>query len=123
MSLNNHAIRLAETGQREAAAPVSQEAVDTYREPIAVHLAFLPDFADSLVAHAVRLTDRGEFDAAPAADREAVEVYGSLTSSDRVRYRDSWERAVNNVAVDLKNLGWREQATAGERSRLGLPDV
>jgi hypothetical protein len=32
MSLNNHANRLAELGQRQAAVVVSQEAVDAYRQ-------------------------------------------------------------------------------------------
>jgi hypothetical protein len=79
--------------------------------------------ANSLVAQGIRLTELGQFDAALAADREAVQVYTTLTSSDNARYRDSWERAVNNVVVNLKNLGWSEQAIAEERSRLGLPEA
>lgn len=52
-SLNNHALRLAEVGQRQHAVPVSQEAVDTYRE-LAVGT---PDQFDTVLGRAEQLRE------------------------------------------------------------------
>ena len=87
-----------------------------------MNAVFLPDLANSAVAREIRITEHGQSNAVLAADREAVEVFATLASSDSARYRDSWERAVNTVAVDLKHRGRSQPAIADERRRLGLRD-
>ncbi|WP_346113191.1 trypsin-like peptidase domain-containing protein, partial [Nonomuraea maheshkhaliensis] len=60
MSLNNHAIRLAEVGRRAEAVPVSEEAVRLRRELAELNRdAYLPDLAGSLNNHANRLAEVG----------------------------------------------------------------
>jgi hypothetical protein len=105
-----------------AQVPASQEAVDIYRELVAVHPVFLPDLANSLVAHGIRPTEHSQIRCCADCRPRGSGVYATLASSDSARYRGSWERAVDKVVVELKHLGWSQQAIADERSRLGMPD-
>jgi hypothetical protein len=85
------------------------------------HPIFLETLARSLTSQGIRLTELGDFDAALAADREAVSSYTELIALDPVRYRDSLEQAVDNLVIDLRDLGRTEQEVADELDRLSLP--
>ena len=64
------------------------------------------------------VTELGDFDAALSADREAATIYAALHSIDPERYRDSLQQAVNNLGIDLRDLGRSEEEITNELDRL-----
>jgi len=121
MSLNNQSNRLADRGRRQDALTAVTEAVQIRRVLADKHPVFLETLARSLTSQGIRLTELGDFDAALAADREAVSLYTELIALDPVHYRDSLEQAVDNLVIDLRDLGRTEQEVADELDRLSLP--
>jgi hypothetical protein len=77
--------------------------------------------AMSLTSLGIRLTELGSSELALAADREAVSLYTELIALDSVHYRDALDQAVNNLVIDLRDLGGTEQEVADELDRLPLP--
>ncbi|PZS31791.1 MAG: hypothetical protein DLM61_07890, partial [Pseudonocardiales bacterium] len=93
-SLNNHAALLAETGQRQQAVPVSQEAVDTYRELAELNRdAYLPNLAASLNNHAIRLAETGQRQQAVPVSQEAVDTYRELAAATPNQFDTRLRRA------------------------------
>ncbi|WP_165502675.1 tetratricopeptide repeat protein [Actinomadura fibrosa] len=110
MSLNNYAVRLAETGRRAEAVPVSEEAVRLRRELTGLNRdAYLPNLAMSLNNYAALLAETGRRAEAVPVSEEAVAIY---------RGKD---RAAAGSARHLPDLG------AGPGRRLlsagAVPDV
>ena len=75
--------RLAEVGRRAEAVPVSQQAVDLYRELAALNRdAYLPDLAMSLNNHALRLAEVGRRAEAVPVSQQAVDLNRELAAPE-----------------------------------------
>ncbi|WP_131732659.1 tetratricopeptide repeat protein [Actinomadura formosensis] len=111
MSLNNHALRLAETGRRAEAVPVSQEAVTLRRELTDLNRdAYLPNLAASLNNHAALLAETGRRAEAVPVSQEAVTLYRELTDLNRDAYLPNLAASLNNHAALLAETGRRAEA-------------
>ncbi|WP_168220957.1 tetratricopeptide repeat protein [Actinomadura sp. WMMA1423] len=111
MSLNNHALRLAEVGRRDEAVPISQQAVDAYRDLAATNrAAHLPDLAMSLSNHAVRLAEVGRQDEAVPISQQAVDTYRDLAATNRAAHLPDLAMSLNNHADLLAEVGRRDEA-------------
>lgn len=64
------------------------------------------------------LTELGDFDAALSAGREAATIHVALYSIDPGRYRDSLQQVVNNLGIDLRDLGRSEEEITNQLDRL-----
>ena len=69
-------------------------------------------------ASGIRRGEREEFDAAVFSDREAMAIYGALCRLDSEPYRDSLAQTVENLVIDLRDLGRGEQEIADELDSL-----
>jgi hypothetical protein len=66
----------------------------------------------------VRLTQLERFGEALAADREAVLLYAVLNHSDPERFGQPLRGAQDNLAIDLRDLGWSEERIRQELARV-----
>ncbi|MDG4834817.1 tetratricopeptide repeat protein [Solwaraspora sp. WMMD1047] len=111
MSVNNHALRLAEAGRRSEALTFSQEAVTLRRELAEANRdAYLPDLAVSVNNHALRLAEAGRRSEALTFSQEAVTVYRELAEANRDAYLPDLAASVNNHANRLAEAGRRSEA-------------
>src|SRR5450759_363122 len=118
-SLTNRSNTLAELGRPEDALAAIGEAVEVYRELAAARpAAFRPDLARALIALGVRLTQLERFGEALAADREAVLLYAVLNHSDPERFGQPLRGAQDNLAIDLRDLGWSEERIRQELAQV-----
>ena len=111
MSVNNHAVGLAEVGRREEALGVSEEAVTLYRQLVELNrAAYLPDLAMSVNNHALRLAEVGRREEALGVSEEAVALRRQLVELNRAAYLPDLAMSVNNHALRLAEVGRREEA-------------
>jgi len=103
-SVNNLAIRLAETGRQVEGLATVQEAVDLRRELAAGNRdAYLPDLAMSVNNLAVDLAEAGRRVEAATLAREAAAHFRELARDDPSRYGSDVERADALVASLIEN--------------------
>jgi tetratricopeptide (TPR) repeat protein len=110
-SLGNHALLLAETGRRDDAVPVSEEAVAGYRELAAVNrAAYVPDLAKLVNNHAALLAEAGRRDEAVPVSEEAVAGYRELAAVNRAAYLPDLAMSLTNRALRLAEAGRLDEA-------------
>ncbi len=96
------AIRLARTGDSEAALRANQEAVDLYRKLAAAEPEeFLPDLARSLNNLALNLSDRERHAEALQAAQEAIDLYRKLAAGGARELRSGLAGSLNNLFIVL----------------------
>ncbi|MET9461943.1 tetratricopeptide repeat protein [Streptomyces canus] len=111
MSLNNHALRLAEVGRRNEAVIVSEEALRLRRELADSNRnTYLPDLAMSLNNHAARLAEVGRRNEAVPVSEEALRLRRELADSNRNTYLPDLAMSLNNHALRLAEVGRRNEA-------------
>ncbi|MGW0868825.1 tetratricopeptide repeat protein, partial [Streptomyces sp. NPDC002611] len=110
-SLNNLAIRLAETGDRQAALEPAHEAVRHYTQLTHTNpAAYLPNLATALNNLANHLADTGDRQAALEPAHEAVRHYTQLTHTNPAAYLPNLAGSLNNLAIRLAETGDRQAA-------------
>ncbi|WP_435280260.1 tetratricopeptide repeat protein [Streptomyces koelreuteriae] len=110
-SLNNLAIRLAETGDRQGALEAAHEAVRHYTQLTHTNpAAYLPDLAASLNNLATRLGETGDRQGALEPAHEAVRHYTQLTHTNPAAYLPNLAASLNNLANHLADTGDRQGA-------------
>jgi tetratricopeptide (TPR) repeat protein len=86
-SLTDHASRLAQVGRSAEAVPLSEQAVDLFRELASVNRdAYLHSLAGSLQNHSIRLTEVERWAEAVPASAEALGLCRELVALDRDAY-------------------------------------
>ncbi|MFC6087388.1 tetratricopeptide repeat protein [Sphaerisporangium aureirubrum] len=111
ISLNNHALRLAEVGRPDEALPICEEAVRLRRRLVELNrAAHLPDLAGSLDNHAALLAWVGRPDEALPICEEAVSLYRELVELNRDAYLPDLAMSVNNHAMWLAEVGRPDEA-------------
>ena len=66
----------------------------------------------------IRFTQLERFGEALTADREAVLLYAVLNHSDPERFGQPLRGAQDNLATDLRDLGWSEESIRQELARV-----
>jgi len=108
---NNLSICLSNAGQKDAALPVAQEAVDIYCALAQANpQAYRPVLALSLNTLALCLSELGQKEAALPVAQEAVDIYCALAQANPQAYRPDLALSLNNLAKALSELGQKEAA-------------
>lgn len=106
---------MANAGQRLAAIPVTQWAVELYRELVELNRdAYLPDLAMSVNTLAIRLAEAGRRAEALTAAQQAAELYRELARAEPELFAALASQAEDLVvALDEKaspRRWWRRRA-------------
>ena len=113
ISLNNLGVRLADTGQRQAALAPAREAVTIRRQLAEANPdAYLPDLAMSLNNLGNHLAETGQRQAALAPAREAADTYRQLAEANPGAYLPGLAMALTNLGAQLADAGQRQAALA-----------
>ena len=104
--LSSLGVRLSAVGRPADALPVSEEAVNMYRELAAASPdRYRPDLASSLTNLGNRFSELGRpADALPVTE-EAVTMYRELAAASPDRYRPDLARSLTNLGIGLSALG------------------
>ena len=116
-ALNNLGVRLAATGQQQAALAPAREAVAIRRQ---LADAYLPDLASALNNLGVRLTETGQRQAALAPAQEAASTYRQLADANPDAYLPDLAMALTNLGVQLAATGQRQAALAPAREAVTI---
>ena len=124
MALNNLSARLADTGQRQAALALTQEAVTIRRQLADANPdAYLPDLAESLNNLGVHLAETGQQHAAFVPAQEAVDTYRRLAAANPDAHLPYLATALNNLSARLGEADrGAEVSRVWEAAIAGLPD-
>ena len=107
----NLACRLSECGQRREAVGAAEEAVEIFRELVAVDPdAFRPDFATALGNLAVTLRGRRRHQEALMAAQEAVTIQRELADVKPDTFRPDLATSLTNLTGPLKDCGRAREA-------------
>ncbi|GAA2609842.1 hypothetical protein GCM10010304_71680 [Streptomyces roseoviolaceus] len=111
MALNNLAIRLAQTGDRQGALEPAHEAVRHFTQLAHTNpAAYLPDLAMALNNLAATLTQTGDRQGALEPAHEAVHHYTQLAHTNPAAYLPDLAGSLNNLAATLAQTGDRQGA-------------
>ena len=95
-------MRLAVTGRRAEAFPISEEAVALGRKLVGLNRdAYLPGLAASLVNHANRLAETGRQAEAVPVSEEAVALYDELAGLNRDAYLADYTQSLATLGYVL----------------------
>jgi hypothetical protein len=109
----NHAWRLTNAGQHEAALAPAEEATSIYRRLAETNpAAFLPDLAGLLSDLGMFLSRLGRRGDALAPAEEAVTIRRQLAQADPATYLPNLATSLNNLSNRLSELGRRGDALA-----------
>jgi tetratricopeptide (TPR) repeat protein len=98
--------RLWQVGRLAEALPVTEEAVEIFRElAAATPDRFRPDLAESLVRLGVRFSELGRPADALRVTEEAVEIFRELAAATPDRFRPDLAESLNNLGVMFSELG------------------
>ena len=115
-ALNNLAIRLSETGDRQAALSPARRAAEIYEKLAQDNpAAYLPDLASSLNNLATFLSETGDRQAALSPARRAAEIYEKLAQDNPAAYLPDLASSLNNLANRLSETGDRQAALSPAR--------
>ena len=121
VSLNNLGVRLAATGQRQAAVAPAQEAVTIRRQLAQANPdAYLPYLATSLNNLGNRLAATGQRQAALAPAQEAADIYRQLAQANPDAYLPALATALNNLGNRLAATGQRQAALASAQEAVTI---
>ena len=117
----NHAVRLSDTGDREAALVAAEWATQLARSLFELDAdTFRDDLAMSLNNLANRLSALGKREDALAAAEEALELYRALAAARPDAFTPDLAGSLNNLANRLSDLGKREDALAAAEEAVEL---
>ena len=112
---------LAAVGRPADALPITQEAVDIYRELVNGNPGrYRPDLARALDNLGVWLWELGRPADALPVTQEAVDIYRELVNGDPGRYRPDLARALDNLGVWLSELGRPIEAFPATREAVAI---
>jgi tetratricopeptide (TPR) repeat protein len=121
ISLNNHAVRLAQAGRQTEAIGVSDEGVAAYRELARLNNGdYVLELAASLDTHANLLAETGRWIEAVQVSEEAVALGRKLVALDREAYLDMLARSLGNHAAWLGETRRLAEAVAVSEESLAM---
>ena len=121
MLLNNRAVDMAASGDRDGALTTAREAVERYRKLAPAHLsAYKPDLAMSLNNLARFQSETGDRQAALITAREAVGLYRKLAQGNPAVYTPDLARSLNTLGNRQSQTGDRKGALATDREAVEL---
>ena len=110
-----------QVGNHTAAATATAEAVELYRELVALNRdAYLPNLASSVNNLAVRLAEAGRRTEALTTAQEAVDLRRELVALNRDAYLPNLAASVNNLAIRLAEAGRRTEALTTAQEAVDL---